>query len=116
MKNNYILIDFENVHPKSLEILNGHPFKVIVFVGANQAKVPFELVMSMQALGDNAEYVQIAGNGPNALDFHIAFYIGQLKEVPMLNFCGSPIISHNIHYAHVWTRADRARSLAPWGR
>ena len=49
MKNNYILIDFENVHPKSLEILNGHPFKVIVFVGANQAKVPLELVMSMQA-------------------------------------------------------------------
>ena len=38
------------------------------------------------------------------------------KRVPMLNFCGSPIISHNIHYAHVWTRADRARSLAPWGR
>ena len=80
MKNNYILIDYENVQPKSLAILNGHPFKVIVFVGANQTKIPFELASALQALGSNAEYVKISGNGPNALDFHIAFYIGQLAE------------------------------------
>jgi hypothetical protein len=29
-------------------------------------------------MGANAEYVQISGNGRNALDFHICFYIGQL--------------------------------------
>lgn len=80
MKNNYILIDYENVHPKTLEILNGHPVKVLVFVGANQAKVPFELASSLQALGSKAEYVKINGTGTNALDFHIAFYIGQLSE------------------------------------
>ena len=80
MKNNYILIDYENVQPKNLAILNGHPVKVIVFVGANQAKVPFDLASSLQALGGNAEYIKIGGNGSNALDFHIAFYIGQLAE------------------------------------
>ena len=80
MKNNYILIDYENVQPKNLAILNGHPVKVIVFIGANQAKVPFDLASSLQALGSNAEYVKIGGNGSNALDFHIAFYIGQLAE------------------------------------
>jgi hypothetical protein len=80
LKNNYILIDYENVQPKNLAILNGHPVKVIVFVGANQAKVPFDLASALQALGDNAEYVKIGGNGSNALDFHIAFYIGQLAE------------------------------------
>ena len=80
MKNNYLLIDYENVQPKNLAILNGHPVKVIVFVGANQAKVPFDLASALQALGDNAEYVKIGGNGSNALDFHIAFYIGQLAE------------------------------------
>ena len=78
MKNNYVLIDYENVQPESLAILNGHDFKVIVFVGANQTKIPFELASALQALGGNAEYVKIGGNGPNALDFHIAFYIGQL--------------------------------------
>ena len=80
MKNNYVLIDYENVQPRNLALLNGHEFKVTVFVGANQSKVPFELASALQALGSNAEYVKIGGNGPNALDFHIAFYIGQLAE------------------------------------
>jgi len=80
MKNNYVLIDYENVQPKNLNILNGHEFKVIVFVGANQAKIPFELASALQALGSNAEYVKIEGSGRNALDFHIAFYVGKLSE------------------------------------
>ena len=40
MKTNYVLIDFENVQPKNLEALKGHGFKVIVFVGSKQTKVP----------------------------------------------------------------------------
>jgi len=32
---NYVLIDFENVQPKNLELLSKHLFKVLVFVGAN---------------------------------------------------------------------------------
>lgn len=79
MRTNYVLIDFENVHPKNLEILKGHDFKVVVFVGANQTKVTLEMATAMQSLGDNAKYIQIAGNGPNALDFHIAFYIGEIS-------------------------------------
>ena len=78
MAANYILIDFENVHPKNLELVTKHPFKVFVFVGANQSKVPFDLADSMQLLGNDAKYIKIAGNGQNALDFHIAYYIGEL--------------------------------------
>lgn len=75
---NYVLIDFENVQPKNLEILVNHPFKIFVFVGANQTKVSFDLATVMQDFGDNAKYIKISGNGQNALDFHIAYYIGQL--------------------------------------
>ncbi len=78
MPTNYVLIDFENVHPSNLEVLKRHPFKVLVFVGANQTKVPFELASAMQALGDCGQYVKVAGAGKNALDFHIAYYIGEL--------------------------------------
>ncbi len=78
MANNYVLIDFENVHPKNLELLTTHPFKVFVFVGANQTKVPFDLADSMQLLGNDAKYIKISGNGQNALDFHIAYYVGEL--------------------------------------
>lgn len=79
MATNYVLIDYENVQPKNLEILANHPFKVFVFVGANQTKVPYDLAAAMQNLGDSASYIKISGNGQNALDFHIAFYIGQLS-------------------------------------
>ena len=79
MPTNYVFIDFENVQPKNLEILENHPFKIFVFVGANQTKVPFDLATTLQNFGDDARYIKIAGNGQNALDFHIAFYIGQLS-------------------------------------
>ena len=78
MATNYVLIDFENVQPKNLELLTTHPFKVFVFVGASQTKVSFDLADSMQLLGNDARYIKIAGNGQNALDFHVAFYIGEL--------------------------------------
>ena len=83
MKNHYILIDYENVQTKSLSVLQGAPnqaFRIMVFVGANQTKIPVELVSSMQSFGDKAEYVQITGSGKNALDFHIAYFLGALTE------------------------------------
>ena len=78
MATNYVLIDFENVQPSNLAVLQHHPFKVLVFVGATQTKVPFDLAAAMQALGESAQYVKIAGTGKNALDFHIAYYVGEL--------------------------------------
>lgn len=53
-------------------------FRVFVFVGAGQSKLPFDLAASLQRLGPRAEYIKVSGNGPNALDFHIAYYIGRL--------------------------------------
>ena len=79
MATNYVLIDYENVQPRNLEILADHPFEIIVFVGANQTRVPYELAAAMQDLGERASYIKISGNGQNALDFHIAFYVGQLS-------------------------------------
>jgi len=77
-KLNHVLIDFENVQPKNLSLLVGKGYRVHVFVGENQTKLPFELVEAMQQLGDAGRYVKIAGNGRNALDFHIAFTLGEL--------------------------------------
>lgn len=78
MNTNYVLVDFENVQPANLEILAQHPFKIFIFVGANQTKVSFDLAQAMQALGSNAKYIKISGSGHNALDFHIASYVGEL--------------------------------------
>ena len=84
MATNHVLIDFENVQPKNLaalrDVSKGRAFRVYVFVGVNQSKIPKELAFEMQTLGSDAQYVEIAGSGKNAADFHIAFYMGELAR------------------------------------
>jgi PIN domain len=80
MRTNYILIDYENVSsPTVLNVLAQGHFKVIVFVGASQPKVAYEVASTLQKLGDRATYIKISSSGSNALDFHVAYYIGQLS-------------------------------------
>jgi hypothetical protein len=80
MSARYVLVDFENVQPTALAALSGGGAHVLVFVGASQTKLPFALVSAMQQLGPRAEYIKISGNGKNALDFHIAYYLGALAS------------------------------------
>ncbi len=72
----YILIDYENVQPADLAGLDAESAQVFVFTGAQQ-KIDIALVEAVQALGERGRFVRITGNGPNALDFHIAYYLGQ---------------------------------------
>jgi hypothetical protein len=51
---------------------------VLVFVGAGQAKVTFELASVLQRMGEQAAYIKATGSGRNAVDFHIAYYMGQI--------------------------------------
>lgn len=78
MRPNIVLIDLESVQPATLGLLGPEYFQVKVFVGATQSKLSFELVNAMQQLGERAEYIKISGVGKNALDFHIAYYIGRI--------------------------------------
>lgn len=79
MAANYILIDYENVKAIDLGPVVDKPYHLMVFVGASQNKLSTDFAVQMQSL-KSAEYVRIAGNGPNALDFHIAYMIGRLAE------------------------------------
>lgn len=81
MRTNYVLIDYENVQPGSLSALEKDHFKVIVFVGATQAKIKYDVAADVQRLGPNGRYVKISSNGSNALDFHIAYYIGRISAL-----------------------------------
>jgi hypothetical protein len=86
MKTNYVLIDFESVQVKSLALLAGEHFRVHLFLGPNHTKVPSDLVMAMQDLGERAKYVKLETPGPNALDFHIAYYLGELISADATGF------------------------------
>lgn len=78
MASEYILIDYENVQPKNLELLEKHSFRVLVFMGANQTRVSREFLKSILLIKEKAEVIEVSGTGRNALDFHIAFYLGEL--------------------------------------
>jgi len=83
MKTQVILVDWENVQPELLPALNLEGTRVLVFIGPHQNKLPFAMVQAVQKLGERAQYVQVSKQGNDALDMHIAFYIGKLAvELP----------------------------------
>lgn len=84
----YILIDYENIQPRNLEALKDESWLIKVFLGSSQASLPIEKVRALQIFGTDVEYIQSDGNGPNAVDFHIAYYMGRLcLEHPDAKFC-----------------------------
>jgi hypothetical protein len=78
MKNNHVLVDYENIQPELSSALEGAIFKVWIFVGAQQNKVKFDLVDLIQRKGPDAKVIKMTSSGPNALDFHMSFYLGEL--------------------------------------
>lgn len=112
----FFLSDFENVQIKNIGHLTPGACQIKIFLGKNQSKLLLELVQALQPFGTDAEYIQIAGNGPNALDFHIAFYIGRLAmQHPDASFTiiskdggFDPLIKH---LASLKIRCERIASL-----
>ena len=80
MTTHYILIDYENVPVKSLALLRGDHFRVGVFLGPKNTRLATEFVLAMRELGEQGNYILLEAGGPNALDFHIAYYLGRLLE------------------------------------
>lgn len=74
----FFLIDFENVQPKALDRLKPGEARIKVFLGEQQSKLMLDVVQALQPFGADAEYIQITGSGPDAVDFHIAYFIGRL--------------------------------------
>lgn len=80
MKSNYILVDYENVQPADADIgrLKELNVRLLLFLGATQAKLPVELVLALQELGESGRIIRCSSSGPNAVDFHIALYCGEI--------------------------------------
>ncbi len=78
MQTIFVFLDLENLAMADLGPLVGRSFRIKVFMGPHQTKVPLALARGLQAFGPNAEYIQMQGVGHNALDFHITYYLGRL--------------------------------------
>lgn len=73
----YVLIDYENVQPDIRPLAENFETDVTVFVGARQRVNPLTDA-AVYKMDTRAEVIKIASVGPNALDFHLAFHLGQL--------------------------------------
>ena len=76
MNDAVLLVDLENIQRFDLGKVPPST-RIKIFVGQSQNKLPTTLVQQAQALGSRLEWVRIDGNGPNALDFHIACHLGE---------------------------------------
>jgi hypothetical protein len=71
-----LLVDYENVSKVDLGSIPGG-VRVPFFFGASQKKVSTEFLRDALKLGPLFVPINIQGQGKNALDFHIAFYLGE---------------------------------------
>jgi hypothetical protein len=78
----YLLVDFENLQPPAEHVakVRGDSYRLWVFHGPHQNKFASDLVKAWQPLGDRVCFVQSSKAGKNALDFHIAFCLGQVQQ------------------------------------
>jgi hypothetical protein len=76
----HILVDFENVQPSAADIslVRGDNLRLTIFRGPGQMKYAADLAEAWQPLGPNLTFIRCAKAGRNAVDMHIAFYLGEL--------------------------------------
>jgi hypothetical protein len=77
---NIILIDYENLQVKNLDDVYCLDTDVYVFRGPTQNKLPAELIESAQKFGSRITWIKTSRQGHNALDFHIAYFVGQIVQ------------------------------------
>lgn len=76
MSERMLLVDYENVQAVALDQLPSD-VHVLLVLGMKQSKLPTELALQAQALGGRFKYVPIRGQAANAVDFCIAFHLGE---------------------------------------
>lgn len=74
----HVLVDWENVQPKDVDIRALVPdvTHVWVFHGPNQKRVS----ENQKSFGDALTLVPISRTGKNALDFHLSYYMGYISS------------------------------------
>jgi hypothetical protein len=86
MAPNYLLVDFENIPVIDPAVLKAD-MKVMLFLGEN-SKLKADYLNKILKICNGIELIQISGSGHNAVDFHIAYFIGVYSEKePEASFC-----------------------------
>lgn len=120
MNERTLFVDLENVQKVDLSQIPAD-VRVMVFYGITQKKLPEELVVQAQPLGARLKWIKISGQGPNALDFHIAYYLGQELATSPTTTCVilsrdtgfDPLIRHLEAARHACRRVESLKGAFP---
>jgi hypothetical protein len=120
MTDTMLLVDFENVGKIDLAAVPDG-FVVALFFGSAQKSVPKEFLKAALKLRDRFVGIDIEGQGKNALDFHIAYYLGeyltQSPKTPCVILSKDrgfdPLIKHLASRGFTVRRANSLREACP---
>lgn len=73
----HVFVDFENMKTLDLGSIGGRPIDFEVFFGPQDKKLDLNLVAQLMEHSDAVKLVRSPKSGKNALDFVLAFHLGQ---------------------------------------
>ncbi len=80
----YMFVDFENLPNFKINSKFNTNSRIYLFVNSSQLKIPIEVAIESQRMGDRLEWVMVNGTGKNNLDFHMCFFMGiQHRDAPL---------------------------------
>ena len=77
----HIFVDFENTQVTDLKLIHNKPVRVTLIVGEKQKHLPVSLVQQLLQYHAKVRLLETAASGKNALDFILAFHIGQASKL-----------------------------------
>lgn len=89
MQTHFVFVDYENTQPGNIGLISERQqnIRIKIFLGRHQNMIPLSLARAMHVLGEKAEYIQLDSSRRNAIDFNIAFQLGELaNQHPESNF------------------------------
>lgn len=120
MTHSILLVDYENIGKIELGEI---PAGVLVpfFFGASQKSVPKEFLKAALNLRERFVAIDIEGQGKNALDFHIAYYLGEYLTRSPESACiilskdkgFDPLVKHLVLRGFAVRRANSLREAFP---
>src|SRR5688572_10102613 len=78
----HLFVDWENKTPTGAERaqVRGSEYRLWILHGPHQKTFAAELFKAVLPLGEQVRVVQGIKTGRNAMDLHIAFYVGEARE------------------------------------
>ncbi len=86
MKQNYIFVDYENVHDVDLALMDGKPVVVELVLGEQHKNLPVSMVERLLARHAQIKLVKAGKSGRNALDFVLAYRVGVVSAADPKGF------------------------------